>query len=304
MSFAVLCSGQGAQEPAMFDILESDAAAQTVFDDASAAAGIDLVSIKRDPALAFANEVAQPLICAYQFALWSALAPRIARPILFAGYSVGELAAYGCAGSLAITDLLALARERADAMNAASASDDGMLALRGLARSVVEALCLAHGASIAIVNGDDHFIVGGSSSAFDALMRNAIEKGGSAQRLRVGVASHTPRLASASERFGIALRQVPWSDPRTPVLSGLDGSAVRDALTAIDVLARQISTTIRWVDCMDSAHERGMRTCLELGPGNALARMVRERYADVEARSVADFRSMDAAVDWVERATG
>lgn len=288
----------------MFDILDGDTAARAVFDAASAAAGIDVASIRHDPALAFANEVAQPLICAYQLALWSALAPRIVSPILFAGYSVGELAAYGCAGSLAIADLLALARARADVMNAASASDDGMLALRGLARSAAEALCLAHGVSIAIVNGDDHFIVGGSSSALDALMREALEKGGSAQRLRVAVASHTPRLASASTRFRSALRQVPWSDPRTPVLSGLDGSAVRDASTAIDVLARQVSTTIRWVDCMDSAHERGMRTCLELGPGNALARMVRERFADVEARSVGDFRSLDAVVEWVGRARG
>lgn len=286
----------------MFDILECDAAASAVFDDASAAAGIDIASIKSDPSLAFANQVAQPLICAYQFALWSALAPRIARPILFAGYSVGELAAYGCAGSLEIADLLALARERATAMSAASASDDGMVALRGVTQSAVEALCLAHGASIAIVNGDDHFIAGGSSVALDALMREALEKGGGAQRLRVGVASHTPRLGSASTRFRSALRQVPWKDPRTPVLSGLDGSVVRDASTAIDVLARQVSTTIRWVDCMDGARERGMRACLELGPGNALARMMRERHADVEARSVADFRSLDAVVDWAEHA--
>ena len=288
----------------MFDILECEAAASVVFDDASAAVGMDIASIKRDPSLAFANQVAQPLICAYQFALWSALAPRIVRPILFAGYSVGELAAYGCAGSLEIADLLALARVRADAMDAASASDDGMLALRGVTQSAVEALCLAHGASIAIVNGDDHFIVGGSSVALDALMREAVEKGGSAQRLRVGVASHTPRLASASTRFRSALREVAWSDPRTPVLCGLDGSTVLDASTAIDVLARQVSTTIRWVDCMDGARERGMRACLELGPGNALARMMRERHADVEARSVADFRSLEAVVDWVERATG
>ena len=293
----------------MFDILDGDAAARGMFDAASAAAGIDVASIRRDPALAFANEVAQPLICAYQFALWSALAARIAscvaaRPILFAGYSVGELAAYGCAGSLGMADLLALARARADAMNEASAGDDGMLALRGLARSAVDALCLEHGASIAIVNGDDHFIVGGTSVALDALMREALEKGGSAQRLRVAVASHTPGLASASARFRSALRQVSWSDPRTPVLSGLDGTPVRDSSTAIDVLARQVSTTIRWVDCMDGARERGMRACLELGPGNALARMVRERHADVEARSVADFRSLDAVVEWVGRVTG
>ncbi len=289
----------------MFDLFESDAAARASLEAACGAAGIGLASIRRDPSLAFDNATAQPLICAYQVALWSSLAARIASPILFAGYSVGELAAYGCARSLTLADTVALARKRADLMNAAmhaaNASDDGMAALRGLTRSVVDALCAAHGATIAIVNGDDHFIVGGSSSSLEALMRDAFERGASAQRLRVGIASHTPRLASASDPFSKALHEARWRDPDIAVLSSLDGSAVRDASTAIDVLAREISTTIRWVDCMDAMVERGATVCLELGPGNALARMMRERHPDVEARSVADFRSLDAVVDWVTR---
>ncbi len=293
----------------MFDILESDAGLRATFDDAVARAGIDLAAIARDPSLAFENRIAQALICAWQVALWSSLAPRLAAPILFAGYSVGELAAYGCAGSLSMSDTIALAHERAKAMDAATnaaasaAGGDGLVALRGLTRSAVEALCAAHGTEIAIVNGDDHFIVGGQSSALDASMREAIAKGASAQRLQVGVASHTSRLASASERFRGVLGNARWNDPAIPVLSGLDGSAVRDASTANTVLARQISTTIRWVDCMDAARERGADVCLELGPCNALARMMRERHPEVEARSVSDFRSLDAVVDWVERAS-
>ena len=288
----------------MFDIFECEAVAGASFEAECGASGIHLASIRSDPMLAFENQVAQSLICAYQLALWSSLASRIASPIVFAGYSVGELAAYGCAGSLSSADTIALARERAAAMSAASATDDGMVALRGLARSAVEALCVAHGVSIAIVNGDDHFIVGGSSPALEALTHEALARGASAQRLRIGVASHTPRLAPASERLLVALAKVHWRDPGIPVLSGLDGSAVRDASTAIDVLARQISTTIRWVDCMDAMVERGARACLELGPGNALARMMRERHSNVATRSVADFRSLDAVVDWVERAIG
>lgn len=305
MSFAVLCSGQGGQQSAMFDILAHDADARSSLDAASAAAGIDLTSIARDASFdasrLFENTIAQPLVCAYQAVLWSSLAPRLAPPILFAGYSVGELAAYGCAGSLSISDTIRLARERAAAMTAASGTDDGLVALRGLTRTAVEALCGTHRAAIAIVNGNDHFIIGGSSTALEPLMREAIEKGASAQRLPVSVAAHTPILASASEHFRGVLQSARWCDPSIPVLASIDGGAVRDATTAIDVLARQVSTTIQWAGCMDSAFERGTRVCLELGPGHALARMMRERHPAVEARSVSDFRSLDAVIDWVAR---
>ncbi len=287
----------------MFDTLEGEADVRSTFDGALDRVGIDLASLARNPSLAFENRIAQPLICTWQIALWAALAPRLAPPILFAGYSVGELAAYGCAGSLSMADTIALAHERAMAMDSATsvAGGDGLVALRGLTYSAVEALCAANDTEIAIVNGDDHFIVGGRSSALEATMHEAFAKGASAQRLRVGVASHTSKLASASERFHGVLQRARWNDPTIPVLSGLDGSPVRDTSTAKAVLARQISTTIRWVDCMDSARERGADVCLELGPCNALARMMRERHPEVEARSVSDFRSLDAVVDWVER---
>ena len=286
----------------MFEICERDASAYASFAAACGAAEIDLASVRRAPSLAFENEIAQPLICAYQVAVWSSLSTRIASPILFAGYSVGELCAYGCTGSISHADTITLACERAHLMNAASASADGMAALRGLTRSPVEALCAAYDVSIAIVNGDDHFIVGGSISGLDALTHDAVEKGASAQRLRVGIASHTPRLAAASEPFRKVLHKAHWSDSHIAVLSGLDGAVVRDAPTAIAVLARQVSTTIRWVDCMDAIVERDARVCLELGPGNALAHMMRERNPDIDTRSIADFRSLDAVVDWVTRA--
>ena len=41
---------------------------------------------------------------------------------------------------------------------------------------------------------------------------------------------------------------------------------------------------------------------LELGPGNALARMAAELVPDARARSVADFRSLDGVLRWAEGA--
>ena len=40
---------------------------------------------------------------------------------------------------------------------------------------------------------------------------------------------------------------------------------------------------------------------LELGPGHALSRMLRERFDDVEARSVDEFRDFTGVARWVQR---
>lgn len=301
MSFAVLCSGQGGQHAGMFDLVVADAEGRTMLGAASAIAGFDVVAAMRDDTMRFDNAAAQPSICALQIATWSRLASHVPAPVVFAGYSVGELGAHGCAGSLSMTDTIALARARASAMDEAGDPHDGLVAVRGIGRAQLAALCDVHGVWPAIVNGDNHFIVGGASTALDALAIDANAKGATTQRLPVHVAAHTPRLAEASARFRERLESATWMRPVGPVLAGIDGSEVRDRDRAIDTLASQICTTLRWDRCMDAIREGGATACMELGPGNALARMMREHHRDIEARSIEEFRSLRAAADWVER---
>ena len=290
MSFAVLCPGQGAQHADLFDLLP------------------DALRVPFDADRLYDNAVAQPTICALQLRTWALLGPQLAalgiEPALFAGYSVGELAAHGCAGALSFDATVALARERAAAMDTAGTPGDGLIALRGLALAKVVALCTAEGGHLAIVNGDDHALVGGDVASLAAIEHAAVALGATVQRLPVAIAAHTPLLAAAVGPFRACLEAVAWSTPVAPVLAGIDAAAVSDRVLAVDRLARQVATTIRWVDCMDGIVERGVAVCLELGPGAALARMLHERHPHVAVRSVADFRSLAAARDWVVRASG
>ena len=309
MSLAVVCSGQGGQHAAMFDAIEAAGEAHPSIAQASGWAGFDVVAALRAPAervSMFDNAIAQPLICAYQGIVWSVLESRLdavgLSTSVVAGYSVGELAAYGCAHGLSWADVVALARLRASLMDGANPPDAGLLAVRGPTRAGIDASLAAHRAFLAIVNGADQFIVGGHAAALAAVADDVIAHGGTAQRLSVAVAAHTPLLADAVAPFRAALGDRTWTAPRVPVLAGLDGSAVRDPTRAIDLLSRQIAGALSWMDCMDGLVERGVTTCLELGPGNALARMMRERHPDVATRSVADFRSIDGVVEWVVRA--
>jgi [acyl-carrier-protein] S-malonyltransferase len=300
MTFAVLCSGQGNQHPGMLSLLQNDVSASEAFDAAARELGFDLRDVVAGSADLFDNILAQPLICVAQCAAWHAVREALPSPLAFAGYSVGELASYACAGALSVHELAHLARERAQIMQAAAKTPGGLVALRGLYRPQVDALCRDNGLWVAIVIDDAGFVLGGSRRAIDRCIDEARSKGAQITCLRVGIASHTPLLEDAVDRFRGVLERSSLSDSRIAVLSGTDASLIRDRSAAIDALARQIAQTIDWARCLDALYERGSRVFLELGPGNALARNVQARFESVEARSLDDFRSLSAAVDWVK----
>jgi [acyl-carrier-protein] S-malonyltransferase len=208
----------------MLDLAASTAAGADVIRRASAAAGRDLAALARAGGPeTYRNAVAQPLLCAVELATWAALRDHLPRPALFLGYSLGELAAYGCAGALEPAELVALAGVRAALMDgAASARRGGLVAVRGLPLARVEALARAAGAEIAIVNAADQLIVGGSEAALPALARSAEAAGAKVQRLCVDVPAHTSALRAAVAPFADALAASPLRDPRV-----WDGQAAR-----------------------------------------------------------------------------
>jgi [acyl-carrier-protein] S-malonyltransferase len=220
---------------------------------------------------------------------------------VFAGYSFGEFAAYGCAGALPLEQTLRLSARRAALMDAATAgAAAGMLALRGLNRDQVAAFCSATGAEIAIVNGADHFIVGGMAAGLDQVETLAVAAGAhKVQRLQVSVPSHTTALAAAGRAFRQDLELAPLKSPQVPVIAGVSGAVVRDSREALNALASQIWQPIRWDLCQQAALEMGCGVFLELGPGNALSRMFREAYPGVQVRAVDEFRSLAGVADWV-----
>jgi [acyl-carrier-protein] S-malonyltransferase len=98
-----------------------------------------------------------------------------------------------------------------------------------------------------------------------------------------------PLLVEASERFRQALAKAHLatempSDVR--LLSGIDGAALFDVQTAVDKLSRQIQQTVDWAACMESCRAAGVTKVVELGPGNALARMMHDFMPNSDVHSL------------------
>lgn len=302
---AVLCSGQGKQAADMFDVVGEAPQAAPVFAAARRALDgrdpRDLVRTVSDDKL-HDNKVAQVLCCTQALACWAVLGPAAPRPLTVAGYSTGELAAWGVAGVLDAEAVLDLTVERAALMDAATRPGSGLAAVLGLSRDAIEGICRAHDLHIAIVNGPTHFLLGGRVADLDLALAEAERRGADRTvMLPVVVPSHTPLLREASERFDDALRQR-ITATRVPrgvrLLSGIDGAPVLRVADGLHKLARQVQQTVEWAACMDGCKGARPLRVLELGPGDGLARMFREAAPGVPTHSVSEFRSLDGIRQW------
>ena len=291
----LLCPGQGGQHRGMFDLARTDA---------QAAAWLERAGLPAfDAAAMFDNRIAQPSIVGATLAMWQALKPRLLMPALVAGYSVGELSAYGVAGALDPLDAVRLASTRAQLMDAQAGATppQALVAVKGVLAERARMLARDHGFAIAIVTGIDGCIAGGLVAALAQFAQAVEAAGGSWQRLPVAIASHTALMAGAAAPFAEALLAAPWHPQECPVLSGIAAQAVTARPRAVAALSRQLSETIQWSDCMDACAEAGITVALELGPGAALARMLQERHPHIACRSVDDFRSLNGVIAWLGR---
>lgn len=291
MRLAVLFSGQGGQTDAHLDELRADAGMQALL-PASATEGSDLAR----------NSAAQALISALHALRWQRLSPHLPKPILLAGYSLGELSTFALARGMPTPDWLALAQRRAQLMDDATDGPSGLLAVQGMNTRALQAALDRRAAYVAIHNGDAHFVIGGASALLDELEQQLPSVGARrCVRLAVHTPSHTPLLAQAVAPLAEAL--APWSTGRLalPVMAGISGRLQQQAADAARDLATQVAHPLDWSACMDTLIEYAPDAVLEIGPGNALARMLAERAPDLPVRAVNDFSCDQAVLDWLER---
>ncbi len=301
--FSLLCSGQGAQSADIFTRLPFTerglALKQRVLDAGSLDPEVLawLNDPSPDPQAIFRNHFSQPLLCLYQSMVWAELEPLLPRAAMVAGYSLGELSAYGCVGAITPEEVVRLATVRARLMDEAG-PEGRLIAVTGL--SPDEAAHPA-GAHLAIVISDNHCVIGCLATQAEDLVQELKNAGAKdASILAVTISSHTPILDAAVAPFRTELEQVAWREPQIPVLAGINASKVLRREQMERSLPEQIHHTVRWDHIQRRFREAGCRVLLELGPGTQLAHMALPMR--LEARGVDEFHSFQGVAAWVKSA--
>ncbi|MFH1660345.1 MAG: acyl-carrier-protein S-malonyltransferase [Rhodocyclaceae bacterium] len=301
MRLALLFSGQGGQTVAHWQQVQAGIDGELGPAILQALPGIAELDSTVNPEKLAKNKIAQPLIFAQQMLLWAQLQSRLPRPICAAGYSLGEMAASSVAGAFGAVEGVVLCAERAAEMDSAVSGEYGMLAVLGLDEALVATLAEEAGLAVAIRNAPRHLVVAGPRAGI-VVVAGKFERAGATRlvHLAVRTPSHTPLLATAAANFRQRLALLPERRLAFPVLSAIDATVARTARPALDALARQICTPLDWAACLQTVREMQPDAVLEIGPGNALAKLFGELAPEIPVRACDDFRSIDGIVRWLD----
>jgi [acyl-carrier-protein] S-malonyltransferase len=273
---AMLFPGQGSQTSDMGEHVER-------FEPELAALAREVVG--EDP-FARAEEstrYTQPALFAAAVAGWRRLRTEW-EPDLFAGHSLGEIAALVAAEALSTEDglRLATARGRLMAEAAAAVGPSGMLALRATDRAEVDEVARELGLTVANDNAPDQIVLSGPVPALEQAKATFSDRGMRAKQLPVAGAFHSPAMAPAAERFRELLDEVEVHPARAPVLSCVTAEPFDDVR---ERLAQAITSPVRWLEVMGELRSRGVTRFVETGPGRVLTGLVRRSLEGVSAEA-------------------
>lgn len=298
---ALLFAGQGAQTVGMGrELAAHHPGAGDLFQEADQILGRSLSSIAWNGPLEELTKTSncQPALYVHGLACLAALR-HVAGDFEIeaaAGLSLGEWTAHGAAGTFDFATGLKLVELRGQLMDAACAATAGaMAAMIGADENTVRTLAADTDVDVANINAPGQIVISGETAKVELAVSLAKEHGiRRATLLNVAGAYHSRLMNSAYEQLGDPLLAAELRAPRFPVMSNVTGTVAETLPEIRTALQDQVTSTVRWTECMESLLARGCDFFIELGPGEILAGLLRRTRKDVAVVSVGDPSSVHA----------
>jgi [acyl-carrier-protein] S-malonyltransferase len=306
MKLAIVFPGQGSQKVGMMQGFADTAVVRDTFAQASVALDQDLWHLtEAGPAEDLNSTVnTQPVMLTAAYAMFRAWVeaggPAAA---VMAGHSLGEYTALTAAGALRFADAVPLVRFRARAMQEAVPIGTGAMAvIMGLDAASVQAACAeaAQGQIVEAVNFNDQaqIVIAGAKDAVERACAAAKARGAKrALPLPVSAPFHSSLLQPAADRLRDKLAGVAIAAPAPQVIHNFDVATHAVPGEIREVLARQASSPVRWVETVQKMAADGITHAVEIGPGKVLQGLIRRIAPGIAALAVTDTASLAATLE-------
>jgi [acyl-carrier-protein] S-malonyltransferase len=301
---AFLFPGQGSQAVGMGrELAERFPLAAETFAEADAALGFPLSKLcfegpEEDLRL---TENTQPAIMTVSVAAARVLGEHGVAPALAAGHSLGEWSAHVISGTLSFADAVRAVKARGHAMQQAVPAGQGaMAAVLALDPAQVVEACdeTARETGLTVqaanLNSPSQTVISGAAGAVEKA--SALCKARGARRivmLPVSAPFHCALMQPAQEEVARVLSGVAMRDPQIPVAANVTGGLVTTADATCDALIRQVTGTVRWVDCVQSLRAAGADLFIEVGPGKVLCGLLKQIDPELKSLNVEDVASLE-----------
>lgn len=198
-------------------------------------------------------------------------------PEAVAGHSLGEYPALFAAGVLSLEDTLLAVKKRGEVMQKAGGTrPSGMYAVIGCKEELLEKFVNEANGLVVIANYNSpkQLVISGESPAVDEVAKLAKQSGARVVKLKVSAAFHSPLMQEAQEEFANFLESLTWKDPKVKFVSNVTGNFVSSAEEIKELMKVQITSSVKWIDCVNHMFESGINTFVEVGPKRVLTGLV------------------------------
>ncbi len=301
---AILFPGQGVQAVGMGkELAEQIPACRELFDRANDVLGFDLAHIcfeGPNEELTKSNH-AQPAIFVVSAAAYAALKnerPDL-QPAAMAGLSSGEWAALYAAGAVSFEDTLRVLEARGRFMQAAcEQSAGGMLSVIGLTLEQLQSIADQCAIQIANLNSPEQTVLSGPIEGIEKAEGVAKEAGAKrAIRLNVAGAFHSRLMEPAAEQLKEFLAGIELSAPTVPIVSNVKGAPFESVDEIRELMVRQVTDSVRWVDDVQWIGGQGVTTYIECGPGKVLSGLVKRIDKQAAIHNIQDHATLTAVLE-------
>ena len=296
---AFIFPGQGAQYCTMGqDFYEQTKTGKEIFDMASELMGFSM------PELCFEEndrlditEYTQAAMVTTSIAMMRVLEEtKGVKPDVAAGLSLGEYCALAAAGVMSDADAITTVRQRGILMQEAVPVGIGaMAAILALdAGKIEEVIGGMDGVQIANYNCPGQIVISGRKEAVEAANEKLLAAGAKrAVMLNVSGPFHSSMLAEAGEKLGKVLDTVEIHNPAIPYVANVTAQYVTAAGEVKPLLEKQVSSSVRWQQSVETMLRDGVDTFVEIGPGKTLAGFMRKITRDVKVINIEKLADID-----------
>lgn len=289
---AFMFPGQGSQYVGMGkEFYEKNEACKAIYETASKATGLDI------EALCFEEnddinitEYTQIAMLTTEVAMMQAVKECGITPDVTGGLSLGEYSAIVASGVMDFEDCAKVVRKRGIYMqDEVPVGKGGMAAIIAMdADKILNVLEKVDGiVGIANYNCPGQIAISGEKEAVEQACVLLKEAG--AKRcipLNVSGPFHSPMLKGAGDKLAKELENVTIHDISIPYVTNVTGDFVADKEQVKDLLATQVSHSVKWIQCVEAMLRDGVDTFVEIGPGKTLSSFVKKiaKGMDVEVK--------------------
>ncbi len=304
---AFIFPGQGAQYVGMGrDFYEAVPVCREVIDKASEISGVDLKKICFEENQEInITEYTQIAMLAVEAAILKALEEKGITADAAGGLSLGEYGALIASGAMSMEDAFAVVRKRGIYMQEAVPTGGAMSAVLGAEASLIEEICeKTEGiVSIANYNCPGQIVITGEAEAVAKASESLKEAG--VKRivpLKVSGPFHSKMLTGAGEKLGEVLKDVQLSPVQIPYTTNVTAEYVTDSSQIKELLVAQVSSSVRWQQCVETMIADDVDTFVEIGPGKTLAGFMRKISRNVTTLNVQTLEDFEKVVQELKKA--